>query len=66
MKLFKVLTLFTASVLGSSCFYVILTFLASLFSSPSLYFLSCVQGLSAAMFALKVIVLFDSRSAGPS
>lgn len=66
MKFSKVIALFIASVIGSSIVYVLLTVVASWFSISSRYSLNCVQGLSASMFALKVIVLLDSRSVGPS
>jgi hypothetical protein len=66
MKFPKVIALFISCVVGSSMVYVLLAALASQFSFSSLHSLSCVQGLSATMFALKVIVLFDPGSAGSS
>ena len=45
-------------VVATSIVYVALTFLASVVMNDRLYAVECVQGLSGALFALKVVLLF--------
>ncbi len=59
-NVFKLVCLSAISVIGTSVVFVVATFLAGFITKDRLYTVECVQGLSGALFALKVVLLTEN------
>ena len=53
--------LLTLCAVGTSVVYVVTSLLASVADRHSMFDVECVQGLSGALFALKVVVLSENE-----